>query len=96
MVILLIYTSLIAVIVLSLITGLITTIIEKRDLRAQRTKVFKAIKESEEKDAAQQIVEVPMIKQSSNVLNITQEIEVLDFEEEQQTSFLKKCDQEVL
>lgn len=95
MVILLIYTSLIAVIVLSLITGLITTIIEKRDLRAQRTKVFKAIKESEEKDAAQQIVEVPMIKQASNVLNITQEIEVLDFEEEQ-TSFLKKCDQEVL
>lgn len=41
------YITLVCIIVLSLITGIITTIIEKKELKAQRTKAFLAIKEAE-------------------------------------------------
>ena len=81
MVNIIIYISLIAIIILSLITGLVTTIIEQKDLKAQRTKVFKAIKEETEKRAAQEIVSNPTITQTQDMLDLTREIEILDFDD---------------
>lgn len=78
----LIYISLIAIIVLSLITGLITTIIENKDLIAQRTMVFNAIKEESNKKATQEIKSVPQIKKAVEILDITQDIEILDFNDD--------------
>ena len=80
----LIYILLIAIIVLSLITGLVTTIIEQKDLIAQRTMVFKAIKDEKEKSAAQEIVSNPVIKhtESQEMLELTREIELLDLTRE--------------
>ena len=97
----LIYVSLIVIIVLSLVTGLITTIIEKKELKAQRTQVYKAIKEEKDKRAAQEIVskslEVPEVKQTIDILDLTQQIEVLDLDDyEEDKKVIKTYDEEII
>ena len=90
------YTILIVITLVSLTISIIISIIEKRELRAQRTDTFKTIKEATQK-LFEKTISVPKIKQEIDVLDLTHEIntEEIKAAQEESPKIIKIIDEDI-